>query len=409
MKNKLLVSILMFLINMTNVADAKNYPIQEEHSFIPVLMYHHFAEGAKPADAATVTDPEVFKSQLLYLKSIGYETITDQDLLLFLQEGKRMPKKPFLIAIDDGYLSNYTYAYPILKELGMKATIYVIGRYIVSPNETYLPHFNFDQAREMIESGVINIQSHTYDSHHKINDFKLIPRPVLVTKMEKESQEEYEARIRDDLKKSKEILEKELGIEVTTISYPYGSHNKTVDEITKEVGYQMALTIKKGVQFPGEDPYQIQRINVSGSMSGKDIDNTIQYYASIEKPKKIYFSINDKISDMIPLSLNKTYYVPVKTVAEELGASVKWDDKSQAITIIGNGKEIQLLSRSNYAYVNQEKVYLPKNMTLYKNTAYAPIRFLSEQLGAEAIWDNNWLGSLKHINLNWKGRTAIVN
>lgn len=399
-KNKLLISLMVFLIIMTNVAAAKNYQIKEEHSFIPVLMYHHFAEGAKRSDAATVTDPEVFKSQLSYLKSIGYETITDQDLLLFLEEGKRLPKKPLFIAIDDGYLSNYTYAYPILKELGMKATIYVIGRYIVSPNEPYLKHFNFDQAREMIESGVINIQSHTYDSHYKVNDSKLIPKPVLVTKIEKESQEEYEARIRDDLKKSKEILEKELGIEVTTLSYPYGAHNETVDKIAKEVGYLMALTIKKGVQFPGEDPYQIQRINVSGTMSGKDIDNSIQYYASVKNPKKIYFSINHKISDIIPLYINKTYYAPVKSLVEGLGASVKWDGKSQSVTIIGNGKEIQLSSRSNYAYVNQEKVYLPKNMILYKNTAYAPIRFLSEQLGAETTWDNNWLGSLKHIKLN---------
>ena len=80
-------------------------------------------------------------------------------------------KKPVVITFDDGYLSNYQYAYPILKETGMVATIFVIGatvgntEHYKNTNYPITPHFTFQQGAEMVASGIISIQSHTYDMH----------------------------------------------------------------------------------------------------------------------------------------------------------------------------------------------------------------------------------------------------
>jgi len=79
----------------------------------------------------------------------------------------KLPKKPLLITIDDGYANNYSLAYPILKEKGLRATIYIITSYRgKQPGVTR--HFTWAEAKEMYDSGVINIESHTHDLHYYV-------------------------------------------------------------------------------------------------------------------------------------------------------------------------------------------------------------------------------------------------
>ena len=104
---------------------------------IPVLMYHYFDDKT---NVGAVVVKEEFKKQIKYLKDNGYNTITIQELIDFKEGKKDLPKKSILITSDDGYLSNYEFMYPILKENNMKATIFVIGE-------------NIDNAKENIKLG----------------------------------------------------------------------------------------------------------------------------------------------------------------------------------------------------------------------------------------------------------------
>lgn len=259
-----------------------------ENGYIPVLMYHHFEPDIS---LSTVVDPDLFREQMVYLKSLGYETITVTDIQLFYEQGQPLPDKPLLITMDDGYLSNYTYAYPILKELDMKATIFIVVDNAFNDDNLWLKHFDWDQAREMIDSGVIDIQSHTYNSHYKVKDKKGNEKPILTTRIwdtEKkilETEDNYKLRIREDLGKSKETIEAELGTSVTALSPPYGAYNDAVIEIAKELGYKQIFTIKKGVFYIGGSTYEIKRINVSGEDTGQTIEEKIQYYAKKGKLK----------------------------------------------------------------------------------------------------------------------------
>ena len=132
---------------------------------VPIVMYHHLEEDESKLNEFMVT-PEKFESDMGKIKELGYETVSYQELYDFVNHNGNLPEKPILVTFDDGYESNYTYAYPVLKRLNMKATIAVIG--VMVGQDTYrgrqaYPHFTYEQAKEMYDSGLMDIQTHTFD------------------------------------------------------------------------------------------------------------------------------------------------------------------------------------------------------------------------------------------------------
>lgn len=239
-----------------------------DHTIIPVLMYHHFVEEGEEVGYTTISDV-AFEEQITYLKSKGYNTITDQDIVDFYYYGKELPENPIHITMDDGYESNYKIAYPILKENGMKATIFVIVSRI--DGDYYPPRLTWDQIKEMSDSGVISIQSHTYDLHHK----EIIDDAVEVSAMISDTSDEFLKRVKDDLILSKEILEEKLGNEVISISYPFGHYDENTLNMIEEVGFKVAYTIEHGLNHINTDVLELFRINVSSMYNGKAIEEEI--------------------------------------------------------------------------------------------------------------------------------------
>lgn len=245
---------------------------------VPVLMYHHIAEEA--VNDMTVT-PGTFRSQMTALAEAGYTAITTEDMLDYVYCGGNLPEKPVLITFDDGYYSNYEYAYPILEELGMKATIFAVGSSFGC--DTYMdtdiainPHFGEDEAREMVSSGVISIQSHTYDMHRSEKydsdtegaRFDLTPLPG-------ESEEEYIAAVREDLSRSKSFLESAAGNEVTALSYPKGKITDNAARIAVEEGYTVTFSTEWGVQELvrglGQSLYAVKRMHISNERTPEEL------------------------------------------------------------------------------------------------------------------------------------------
>ncbi|RBW67592.1 polysaccharide deacetylase family protein [Bacillus taeanensis] len=268
------------VFNVTMNWDKEEDQLNYESSFtIPVLMYHHFMKGEA---SSIITDPEVFKEQLSYLKEQGYTTIMDHDLLAYLTEGILLPEKPLLITMDDGYTSNYTAAFPILKELNMKATIYVVVNTVGKLLDKY-PHFTWEEAKEMYDSGLVEIQSHTFDSHKKAK-VDGVMKPLLVSPIphgEKlETEKEYKERVYNDLSQSKQLIEQHVGNKVVTLSFPYGVSNETAVELGKKAGYEVMMTIAPGLNHKEANRFQLLRINVDGHDSGKDIEEHISQFVN---------------------------------------------------------------------------------------------------------------------------------
>ena len=122
MKKKLITSILAFTILLTSFS----YGEAKEVKYIPVLTYHHFQDNFPVEKSASICTPENFKKHMKYLNDIGYNTITFNDLEKAKNGESNLPPNPIIISIDDGYLSAYTCAYPILKELNMKANLNIL-------------------------------------------------------------------------------------------------------------------------------------------------------------------------------------------------------------------------------------------------------------------------------------------
>jgi len=125
-------------------------------SSIPVIMYHHV--NRHPEDSITIS-PEKFESHIKFLKEQGYTSLFLPEMFEIMYGRVKAPKKPVLMAFDDGYLDNWAYAFPILKKYKVKATIFVITRLIRDAERT---RTNMDDvwAGKIIEEGLPDIPPH---------------------------------------------------------------------------------------------------------------------------------------------------------------------------------------------------------------------------------------------------------
>lgn len=125
---------------------------------IPILMYHEVGDNTWGISDLFVS-PENMRQQLQYLWDNGYEPIFFSDLT-HLEDYD----KPVLLTFDDGYIGNYTELYPLLQEYNMKATIFISTGLLGKEN-----YMDQEQVREMSDSGLVSIQSHTV-SHAVLGD-----------------------------------------------------------------------------------------------------------------------------------------------------------------------------------------------------------------------------------------------
>ena len=107
---------------------------------LPILAYHRVLdmgpEGEFPFDPELVSaTPADFRAQMTYVRE-HFQTVTFRQVLRCLDGEETLPPRPIVVTFDDGFLDNYTHAYPVLRDLGMVATIFVSTGYIGS-DETY--------------------------------------------------------------------------------------------------------------------------------------------------------------------------------------------------------------------------------------------------------------------------------
>lgn len=237
---------------------------------VPVLMFHHIDD--KNNNPWVITQ-KTLEKDLQVIRDAGYQPVLMTQLVDYVYYGKDLPDKPICITFDDGYLSNYELAYPLLKQYQMKATIFAIGKTIGyrtygDTNTPITPHFSYKQAVEMMDSGLIEVQSHTYDMHQTAKLETQKPIRESAAQLQWETDDAYIKALQDDLKKYQDEYTTHTKRALFALAYPKGQYSELTEQVVHEMGYQITLTTKSDhknviVQNRPETLYQLGRFNVS--------------------------------------------------------------------------------------------------------------------------------------------------
>lgn len=211
-------------------------PTLPEEVRLPVLMYHHFTEGAAQPNSYTVSRT-TFERHMAAIKNAGYTAVTPHQLLSYLDgSAKGFPEKPIIITMDDGYMSNLEIAAPILERHGMNATVFVIGDMVGQKGEQMIPRFTYDEAEPYVKKGLITVQTHTHGLHAMDGD----RRGVL--KKQGESELDYAATVVSDIDRAQGEIEKELDTELVSVSYPFGFYDERASRLIAAQGVRLQFT-----------------------------------------------------------------------------------------------------------------------------------------------------------------------
>jgi len=228
---------------------------------VPVLAYHGFSKDK--SDRLTVTEA-AFKEQMRYLKENDYHVITLDQLLDFLDFKRQVPEKSVVITFDDGRQSIYHIAFPVLRDFGFPASLFISTDLIGGEKA-----LSWKQIKELAENG-FDVQSKTRTNRD-------------MTKLKKgESFEEYFRAVQTEISQSKKIIEKKVKKQCIYMAYPYGWANSLVAAVLKKEGYRGAFTQNRGSNPIYVDKYLINRSVIHGGCNLKQFRANLSVFNKSE-------------------------------------------------------------------------------------------------------------------------------
>ena len=224
---------------------------------IPIITYHEIGEHSSPL----ITSCDSFKAHLEAFAQAGYRTIDLAQLKGLLGSPEPLPQDCIVLTFDDGYKSFLERAYPLLRQYGFCATVYLVSDYCGIDNQwpgqsasaPKLPLMSFDEVRSVVGE-VVKIGCHTR-SHS------------VLTRASK-------TELEQELIVSKQIIEEALGQPIDDFAYPYGVTDKHVTEMAR-VHYKTGVTTRLGTSgretdsllMPRIDAYYVDRALISALRS----------------------------------------------------------------------------------------------------------------------------------------------
>lgn len=232
----------------------------QKNTFVPIMMYHQVKSKGLGKD---VISPKEFESDLKFLSENNYHTVTMSDLIAYVYDGKELPENPIILSFDDGYLTTYLNVFPLLKKYNMKIVLSIIGKSTddfskVKDTNTNYSHMTWDQINEMAESGLVEIQNHSYNLHCTNKG------RYGCSQKGNESLSDYEKFLKEDIMLLQDKIQSVTNKPPNTFTYPYGRYNNDTETIIRKFGFKSTLSVAYGINVIRKgDPdslYELKRI-----------------------------------------------------------------------------------------------------------------------------------------------------
>src|SRR3989338_2985203 len=206
-------------------------------SALSILMYHSVSDSSAFFSVA----PKEFERQMRYIHDSGLTTVFSSEISQCMTNGKLANT---VCSSDlDGYEDVYKHAFPVFKQFGIKATVFLItseigGSYTNSEGSTF-PLLSERQIAEMQGSGLVEFMPHGH-THKKLHQLP-------------------EGEQRNEIQLSSDIVERLTGSKPRVFAHPRGRTTPAIGALLKEYGYALALGVVPGLVRPDSDPYNIPR------------------------------------------------------------------------------------------------------------------------------------------------------
>ncbi len=211
---------------------------------LPILIYHHVGERREPLGHRRLwVSRERLAAQVRCLLDAGYRLVTLREAKEVLSGRADAPRRVAALTFDDGYRNFHTHAFPLLHELGVGATSFIVTGEVGGVSRwdrgSESPLMAWEEIREVSGQG-IEIGSHTR-SHRRLT---AIPP----------------AEAREEVFRSREDLEERLGGPITSFAYPHGDFDAGVEDLAREAGYGAACTIDRGNLHRPRGIFRLKRV-----------------------------------------------------------------------------------------------------------------------------------------------------
>ena len=235
---------------------ARELKLTAPRSSAPILMYHSISDlKSGRFDDFRVT-PQRFQEHLRLFRSVGMQPLTVSQLVE-ARELDHAPERPVVLTFDDGFVDFYEHAMPILSRFGFTATLYMLAgqvggasMWLENIGEGELPLMNWTQLETIQQAGV-EVGAHSM-THRALDMLPL-----------------NEAR--EEIARSKQILEAGLARPVTSFAYPFGFFSRRVRNLVEESGFRSACAVGYATSASDQDVFALSRHIVRSDTSDQDL------------------------------------------------------------------------------------------------------------------------------------------
>ena len=200
---------------------------------VPILVYHHI--DFSPSNGRYYVSPAEFERQMYLLHKWGYKTISVELLVTAIKKGALLPPRPILLTFDDGTLSTFNNAFPIMRKYNFTGTTYIIYNYIGAEN-----YMNVDKLRELVAAGW-EIGSHSL-SHENLT--------------------ENPKHQNNEIIESRRRLQSLLDVPILSFAYPFGAYDKDSLQYVRDAGYTAAMGLGNTARQNNQNIFYLYRLAI---------------------------------------------------------------------------------------------------------------------------------------------------